>query len=67
MSVANLFDTVQERFELKNDKAMCGALGLQPAIVSKMRNEKHPLNDTTILRIHERLKLPVKEIRELAA
>jgi len=67
MSVANLFDTVQKRFGLKNDKAMCAALGLQQAIVSKMRNQKNPLNDTTILRIHERMKLPVEEIRELAA
>lgn len=67
MSVAKLFDTVQEQFELKNDKAMCGALGLQQGTVSKMRNDKLPLSDTAVLRIHERFKVPVEKIRELAA
>jgi plasmid maintenance system antidote protein VapI len=67
MSVAKLFDTVQDRLQIRTDAAVADALGLQAAHISKMRNERLPLSDTAILRIHERLKLPVEKIRELAA
>ena len=66
MKVARLFDVLQERFEIKNDAAMCRELEVQQAVVSKMRNGKLPLSPTVILKIHEYLGVPVKEIRELA-
>ena len=67
MNVARLFDVLQERFKIKNDAAMCRELEVQASVISKMRNGLLPLSPTVILKIHEYLGVPVKEIRELAA
>jgi plasmid maintenance system antidote protein VapI len=67
MNVSKLLDTLRERFQIKNDAALARELELSPAVISKLRNGKLPLASRVILRIHEYLGVPVKEIRELAA
>jgi plasmid maintenance system antidote protein VapI len=67
MNVAKLLDTLQTRFQIKNDAALARELDVTPPEISKLRRGKLPLGDRMILRIHEYLGVPVKEIRQLAA
>lgn len=60
-----LLDTLIERFSLKNDAALCRALEAEPPMVSKIRNGHSGVSDHMILMVHERLAVPVAEIREL--
>ena len=60
-----LFNTIIEGRRLKNDAALCRLLDLGPAVVSKIRHGRITVSDTTILRVHETVGMPVKLIREL--
>jgi plasmid maintenance system antidote protein VapI len=66
-NVSKLLDTLRKRFDIKSDSALARELGMTPPDISKLRSGMRLLSDRTILRIHERLDLPVKEIRELAS
>lgn len=62
---AKLFDTIIQARSLKNDAALGRLLDLAPGVVSKVRHGHVPVTDTTILRVHETVGMPVKAIREL--
>lgn len=62
-----LIDTIVDEHALKNDAALCRKLQLAPPVISKIRHGRLPVSDATILRIHEKLDVPVKRIRELLA
>lgn len=62
-----LIDTLVTDHALKNDAALCRVLHLAPPVISKIRHGRLPVSDATILRIHEKLDVPVKRIRELLA
>lgn len=62
-----LFDTIKQEFNLKNDAALARELKFTPPQVSKVRAGVIGCTDTVILRIHEVFGLSVPEIRELAA
>jgi len=64
-NVPKLLDILRERFEIKNDAALAKELGISPPQISKLRGGA-TLGSSVILSIHERLGVPVKEIRELA-
>jgi plasmid maintenance system antidote protein VapI len=66
-NVSKLLDTLRKRFDIKSDSALARELGMTPPDISKLRSGMRLLSDRTILRIHERWDLPVKEIRELAS
>lgn len=63
----NLVDALRKRFDIKSDAALARELDVQPPVISKLRSGYSPLGASLILRIHEHLGVPVKEIRELAA
>lgn len=65
-NVPKLLDTLRDRFQIKSDAALARELDVVPAQISKLRGGA-PLGPSVILRIHEHLGVPVKEIRELAA
>lgn len=64
-NVPQLFDAIRKRFGLNSDKALAHRLGVGPSAISKARSNLS-LSDTLILRMHERLPIPVAEIRALA-
>ncbi|HBI70692.1 MAG TPA: hypothetical protein DDZ22_17310 [Massilia sp.] len=63
----NLVDTLRSRFGIKSDAALARELDVQPPVISKLRSGRFPLGASLILRIHEHLGMPVKEIRALVA
>ena len=65
-NAAKLLDTLRERCQIKSDAALARELDIKPPIISKLRSGHSPLGASVILRIHEHLGMPVKEIRELA-
>ncbi len=65
-NVPKLLDTLRDRFQIKSDAALARELDIVPAQISKLRGGA-TLGPSVILRIHEHLGVPVKEIRELAA
>lgn len=62
-----LFDTLLNRYKLKNDAALARALDVSPPCISRIRHGKLPLGSSIMLNIHETFGMPVKEIRSLAA
>lgn len=67
MNAAKVLDELKTKFKIKNDAALARELDLTPVDVSKLRNGKVPIGDRVILRIHEYLGVPVKEIRSMLA
>jgi hypothetical protein len=60
----SLLDFLLESRKLKNDAALCRLLDIQPPVISKVRHGR-PVSPELILRIHEKLGMPVAEIRAL--
>lgn len=60
-----LFDTIMRARGLRNDAALGRLLNLTHPAISKIRHGRVRVTDTTILRVHETLGMPVKQIREL--
>ena len=59
-----LLDYLLVKYDLKNDSALCRLLKIAPPMVSKIRHGRTVSADL-ILTIHERLGMPVAEIRAL--
>ncbi len=59
-----LLDYLNQRFG--NDAALGRTLNVSPMIISKIRNQRMPLGETVILRIHEAFGISVSEIRQLS-
>lgn len=53
--------------KLKNDAALAKALGVDAPVISNLRHGRLPLRSSMILRIHERLNMPVADIRKFQA
>lgn len=66
MCNANLIDELRRRHGIPSDAAFARELDIQPSQISKLR-AGGPLGNSVVLRIHEYLGVPVKEIRSLAA
>ena len=62
-----LLDTLRERFQLKNDAALCRLLEVAPPVLSKIRGKRLDVGCTLMIRIHEAFGLSIKEIKALAA
>jgi plasmid maintenance system antidote protein VapI len=60
-----LIDFLLKKFELKNDRALALALGIQPPAISKIRNGHSSITADFILKVHETFDIPVKEIKAL--
>ena len=59
-----LIDFLIERYSLKNDAALCRRLKIEPPMVSKVRHGRE-VSDSLILTVHEKLGMPVADIRAL--
>lgn len=65
-NVGRLLDTLREEHNIPSDAALAREIDVAPPVISKLR-AGGKLGASVILRIHEYLGKPVKEIRELAA
>lgn len=61
-----LIDTILVQQRLKNDAALCRALEVRPATISKIRNGINRLSPEIVLRLHETFGIPVSDIRSLS-
>lgn len=52
---------------LATDAALAERLGFPPPVLSKIRNGIRPVGDTFFLRAHEKLDVPVAEMRRAIA
>ena len=66
-TVAHLLDCVMKDFSLKNDAALSRFMGVNPPVISKLRNNKIELSSGLILLIHDKTDMPIKEIRSYMA
>lgn len=62
-----LLDQLMDEFNLKNDAALARFLGLQPPVISKLRNGFQPITAERILQIYDKTGWPIEKIRGLAA
>jgi transcriptional regulator with XRE-family HTH domain len=58
-----LLDTLIEKYSLKNDAEIARRLEVAPPVISRIRNGKIPPSSDIILRVHEKLGMPVADIR----
>lgn len=59
-----LLDACMKLASVKTDKALGDRIGIASTVMSRVRHKKLPVTPTTILAIHEKLGMPVSEIRE---
>lgn len=59
-----LLDHLLTEHKLKNDAELSRVLEVGPPVVSKIRHGRLPVTATLILRMHEKLGVPVKTIRQ---
>ena len=59
----NLLDRVCEYLQLKNDAALSRALGVAPAVVSKIRHHHIAVGPTLLLKMHELTDLSIRDLR----
>ena len=57
-----LLDCVRERMGVKNDAALCRALAVAPAVISKIRHGKLQVTSRMMIRMHFRSGLSIAEI-----
>lgn len=50
---------------LKNDAELARLLKVAPPVISKLRNNKLPIGDGMLIKIHDTFNMSVKEIRAL--
>jgi hypothetical protein len=60
-----LIDALLDRMQLKNDAALCRALRVQPALISKIRHRRMPVGASILVRMHEMSGLSVPQLRAL--
>jgi plasmid maintenance system antidote protein VapI len=58
-----LLETIKEKYDLKNDAAIARTLDVAPPVISRIRNGKLEPSSDIILKIHEKLGMPVADIR----
>jgi plasmid maintenance system antidote protein VapI len=60
-----LLDFLKEKFNLKNDRRLALALGIQPPAISKIRNGRMTITADFILKVHETFDIPIKDIKAM--
>lgn len=60
-----LLDILIARGQLKNDAALSRLLEVAPPVISKMRHGRLPLGALLLLKIHELLDMPIRDIKAL--
>lgn len=58
-------DYLLKKTNLKNDQQLANYFDIFPAVISKIRNHRMTVSANMILLVHEKLGVPVAEIREL--
>ena len=62
---ASLLDALVDKLNLKNDAALCRAMGVAPPLISKVRHRSLPLGAALLVRMHEVSGLTIGELRAL--
>jgi transcriptional regulator with XRE-family HTH domain len=60
-----LVDYLLKKLGLKNDRQLAEYFDVLPPVISKIRNRRMSVSANMILLIHEKLDIPVAEIRRL--
>ena len=60
-----LLDFLKQKFDIKNDRQLALALGVQAPAISKIRHGHSSITADFILKVHEAFEIPVKEIKAL--
>jgi plasmid maintenance system antidote protein VapI len=60
-----LIDFLLKEFDIKNDRHLALALGVQPPAISKIRNGHSSITADFILKVHEAFDIPIKDIKAL--
>jgi len=63
---AKLLDAVRDLRGIRSDAALSRELGIKPPDICKIRGGA-PVTDRVVLRIHERMDIPVPQIRQMGS
>jgi transcriptional regulator with XRE-family HTH domain len=62
----HLIDHLRREHKIRTDAELAKQIGVKPPAISKLRHGTSALTPAIILKIHEALNMPVKEIRRIA-
>jgi hypothetical protein len=62
---ANLLDTLQRLFNVKNDRQLATKLDLQPPLLSKLRNKRIDAPPEFLIHLNEETNFSIRELRAL--
>ena len=60
-----LLDFLKQKFDIKNDRQLALALGVQAPAISKIRHGHSSITADFILKVHETFEMPIKDIKAL--
>lgn len=58
-----LFDTLQQMLELDDDEALSHVLHVEPYLIKRVREHKHPLDPSLLIRINETTGINLRDLR----
>ena len=60
-----LFDFLIKEYSLKNDRALCQAIGVTPIDVSKIRSGVNNISARVIILVHKKTGMSIEDIEEM--
>ena len=60
-----LFDTLQQMLDLENDEALACTLHVAPYLIKRIRERRHPLDPSLLIRINEATGINMRELRQM--
>lgn len=60
-----LFDFLIQEYSLKNDRALCSAIGITPIDVSKIRSGVNKLSPRVMILVHKKTGMSIEDIEEM--
>lgn len=60
-----LFDALLDQLDLENDEALSHALHVEPYLIKRIREHRHPLDPSLLIRINEVSGINMRELRQI--
>lgn len=65
MKTNQMFDQIMRDYGLQNDRQLALALGISPAVISRVRNEKVLLGPGVMIKINELFDISIAQIKHM--
>ena len=60
-----LLDTIMAKMSLRTDSALARVLGVEPCVISKVRNDRMPIGASLLITMHDVTGMTTGDMREM--